>query len=1083
MPELRLLLARPAAPPPFGSLLAPICPFTPDEEVHGGKKKGKERLPSRYKRSETSAEKETRMVADIAQTIKRYDSTLPGSRLSGSEGSRNLPGMTLEAAELALRQLVATLRGHVTIEQKLDVARLLGRLARVNLVESSVPPSSSTFFDVNPLSLQTAATPEELEFRRRAATRMRELVDTLPERPREHSRAAIIVDSTLLLNSLSPPHGRQPAGQSRKVRWALKKVFNRRPDESEAFSSTIRNQWHTLTALLDHWETLEDGPERALRFLVDQNIASLFASPLDVPSSLARQRSRLRQRYGHLLSRLPPSPETWFSNLPIGLRSSVVGPPLISLLALTGSPLSALHVWDRLRSLEQSLPIGDDLQSASDLLEGLLRAKLLEDARVVSRHLSERAASSNLDQHRDLVVRAYRIAGKASAQSARPADLSEFLERLENMGWIGELERTSRRMRLASELGNLPGVREAFNEGAEQGGGEQRDRVRLCGELVRAYVRVDDLDGANKAVDELQASGLAPNLATINSLVSGHAARTNVEEAYACFDRLSELGHTPNIVSFNALVALHANRNDPESVERVIQDIRQAGLQPDRYTWVGLMNAHVEIGQWREGLEIFNFLQSHQDPSMHPDTAATNVLLKAATLAGAPASVNLQIFLRATQRGLRPNAHMYTQLMHSLCVSGMIDQALELFAMMDSDDPRLPTPMHKIRPGVHIFSTLIYGYLRAGNHSGARSVIREMRARGIAATSVTYGIVVASFLRQNTDAGLEMALSLAKNFLVEAPLESLKGTRPTGFDPQLARGEELLTLFNPIISHFAKSMNAALALDYFREVLQRNVKPSLMLYTTLMDAYRKVDDIESVRHLWQHVHQALVETYPNPHPAASDSLDTQPAIKVVGSRANALCRPLSIYLDALASGGLYEEVQRVWAQQVAEGFNFDASNWNMLGIAATGAGDLNVAFFVSEFVLCEGRDAPGDVDRGSTVLGSLAPTEGSMETRDRLYVYRGGNRYQHRRDRDRTSFEELLGAGLEDVDVAQSLETTATQRRRHYWYPHRSFLRLLDTALEYLPISAEEKQRWKADNPRTMGAIRELQERGGDALH
>lgn len=940
----------------------------------------------------------------------------------------------------------------VPVATQLDLVRLFSRIARK-------------------LGRETPAA-----LRLKASIAIAELLNTLPAgKGDEHSRslAAIRIDMLAMGASLPPMDAIDTP-----FAFDLRTIFSSRISsaETEVDADPIRQaQRTTLSTLFEAFERLETGPAEAVKLIHGLGLETLLGRFLDTAESLESvdpdlkaYDSILRRRYGQLLSRLSPTPLAWLETIAEPKKRLSLSPHLITHLSLSGFPLDALAIFHSLEGADEQLGRVARVRMLTALLIGLVRAAYHEDAAQISTLLEELVQLPK-DRRREcppLVICALLAVVKASAAVGRSDHVRTVLKKLEAAGWESAGLKTARLMRAAAQENDLETVREIFEQGI--GKCTVQHRRGLWAELVRAYSRAGDLESAVEALDRMIKLGDHPSRPLLTNILAGYAARGAVEQAYIIFNRISTFNHSHNVVTFNTLVTLHANLGDPESVVRVMNTMRASNIAPDRFTWTTLMNARVRAGNFKKALRMYDHMQKHEDPAFRPDTAVLNVLLKASVLAGLPATSTLSAFRAALDNGIRPNVQTYTQVMHALSTAGLMDLAEELFTMMDGSGEMLPLPMQAVRPDAHVFSALIYGYIRVNETNKARACLREMRARGLAPTSVTYGIVVSLFLRQNDPAGLQMALQLAKDFLSEQPLRNSRRDFASR-DRPLARGEELLTVFNPIIHSFAKKADADHALEYFKHVLHEGPTPSIVLHSSLLNAYRLAGDLVSVRVIWGHLRKLAMESF-------SSSKNPR---KVTSSRANALCYPFTMYLETLTTHGLYDEIITTWKQLVEDGFVCDASNWNKLGVAVCQSGKIEFAL-----AICEKLAQPDGVDFDPAVVppefGQATIINSSMETRTRLYE--GRKREQTSQKRWPTTIVGLLQSPALSPIVQQPLLTHIFLGRGHFWFPHAGFLQALEVALQTIQDDPELRAAWVLKYPNAWGALRGLKIRTANKL-
>ena len=1072
-----------------------------------------------------------------AALLRKYDTMLPSVR--GLNDRRRGVGklgklVSAEEARSRIEELWGSTKrlrnvvqgGKVTATQQLDLIRLFARIPRGALPEPSGPSGKAT------QELQTPdASGAPLEaVRRLAGEKMAQLLREYPVAKGDSHRksvATLRIDSLGLLDnvpeiplSTSLPSPDDVFGND------LRTIF--RPASSELRPekqrTLLQSQRTTLVVLLEAWRRSARGPEQALKLVFGWNLEHVFEA---AEYERAGAADFIRRQYGELLGRLPPSPLSWLERSAVeSVDLKAFAPHLISFLATTGSPIESLRIWEHLESRSITLPVVVELQVATTLFDGLAQHGFYGDADAVGKQLEELLESSSAleNEHEGeqaLAIAAYRMTVKVAAAQGRATQVSELLGKLREIGWVGGLEDPARRMRAQAQLSQLVGVRSLFDAAAGLES-SKRDRARLWGELVRAYVRVDDVESGMKALADLVDAGLRPTIATVNSLLFGLAARHDVERTYALFNRLGDLELRPDVVSYNALVTLHSNLRDTEAAGRVLTEMQRQGIVPDQRVWTTVMNAYVELAQWTRALQIFAFLDSHLDPRLQPDSATTNVILKAIVLSATPAQAALSLFRKAVGQGLRPSAQTYTLLMQSVCTAGLMDIAEDLFTLMDRPFESSPLPIGTtvVKPDAFVFSILINGYLKRGETRKAQACLAEMRARGIQASSVTYGIIVGSFVRQRTSGGIEKAMGIAKSFLEGSPLADRRHKQPSGDDRPLVARQALLSVLGPLIHGLAKKMEAKAAMDLFSDLLGRKVEPSISIYTSMMTAYRGAGEVDDVRFIFRRLHGRLLDAFPAPSPPPSPSPSPSPSLssssspspfpsllttleakppsplapslasspshplrQIDTSHRNTLSLPFTILIDTLSElPDGHVEIIRTWELLISQGFSFDASNWNALGIASCRAGELECAFWIAETVLLRGEDEPAlDPSTFSFLFGPGSRPDPPSRAPSRLFQLRQPERDAHRKRPE--EIEDLLASPvLTEAEFAPTVEESTRIRRANYWFPYAAFLEVLDRGLTArpavgLPGNKEKVERretrWalRAAHPRTMAAL------------
>ncbi|ORY85388.1 hypothetical protein BCR35DRAFT_351708 [Leucosporidium creatinivorum] len=1041
-----------------------------------------------------------------------------GSRRSGSRPLAPLQALEEEIdSRWQLGRRLMEMRGEgLSVKERGDFIQRLGRLARASRRVAEDPLEEAG------QALRWS------QLRRRTGWYMEQMLSSMSvteEGSHGRHEPALWIDARALQDRLGPidysPPSSLPTIEVDPYLHRLYVLFLQPTTSPEAARRVETIRRSTLSLLLESWLRGKDGAEHAINFVCgwqQQDVLQSTGTKKEAGFQLL-----LRRRYGEVLARLQPSPSAWLSaSTHDSFDYRQIGPHLVNSLATAGSPLEAVRVWQALkRQLRTPLPSAVELKTMATLLEGLAQGKYYQDASRLAKDLDRLATSflpsssssspgdspplvsSDIRAH---LIHAYRMMARVAAEQGQQSQLETTISQLQRTGGSDAVEVASRQMRLASRWSKIKEVRRIFDTAVAKPMSKEA-RARLTGVLVAAYVRMDDLETATAELTKLLEAGIKPSVHLVNSLLHGHAARNDVDATYSLFRRLAcgELGSLPNSDSYNALVTAHCNLRDVDSAEEVVIAMKQAGVTPNQRVWTTLMNTYVELGDWMRTIKVYSLLEKSNDTLLRPDTASVNVALKAAILTATPVSTVLALFRQALDRGCRPSATSYTTVMQSVCAAGLMDVAEDLFALIDAsaDSGALPVSMKHTRPDVFLFSTLISGYLNAGELVKARACLGEMRRRGIEPTSITYGIIVGSFLEERTVRGAQKASEFALRFLSNSPLDAVRRHQSARLDRHLARGDELLSVFAPILKHHAKRGEAEVALATFQLILDNGARPSIELYTTLMDAYRRGDDPEeaarNVSTVWRGLHQSVLDAYarransystgplstrwldaiaspsvansslPSPS-AAQTSPPSTPSLTISSSHSHDLRLPLNILIDSLDRAGLREAIHETWTNLAREGFSFDAANWNALARHLVKDHQLERACWIIHNILmdptiAEGRTQDSVVDEDTTadrkLLNSRFATIGSpmmaapTRTPSRLADQRHMERHAHRKAPIR--IEELINSPVAaqggDVGERGFLETVGSAqavRRRVYWFAHASLLSELEQALEVL---------------------------------
>ncbi|GJN91802.1 hypothetical protein Rhopal_004825-T1 [Rhodotorula paludigena] len=769
------------------------------------------------------------------------------------------------------------------------------------------------------------------------------------------------------------------------------------------------------------------------------------------------------------------------------------------------------------------------LKTMTALVNGLSMERLYDDANAVAYPPLERLAESlqgevNVSPATDSqtvsgsvcyptsspVIDAYRVLAKLASDQGRSPIVERLLGSLAAIGVSDStsLEFAARRLRAKGDRRDLEAAREAFDS-APLAKASPADRARLYGQLAVAHVRVNDVEGALRVLRELVQTRLYAPLFAINAVLHGFARRGDFKSTFDLFQQLAQGAFprlAPNANSWNALVLAHSVARDPSGAEAAIAEMKRVGLEPGRDTWTTLMSTYVENGLWRAAFAVYRFLDSQSDPRLCPDTATINVMLKACILTATKAETVLSLFRNALSRGVRPDMITYTLVLQSVCAAGHMSVAEEIYSLIERAERTpglLPSTMRSaIVPDHFVFANLIAGYSRSGDMAKAQACLAEMRARGIEPSSITVGIIVGARLLsiQADNQGRRLAAAVwrataeARAFLESGsfPLVStgLKGEatprkrrrarQPVAMDQPLARGRAAIAVYAPILRALTKSGDARDAIKLFDEVLDRldedllDTDPPIELYSMLMDAFRQKEvpltpsqaraAAKNVHLVWQRLYESVKRRFLRP--AQAEGGESGP-LRVDPAQADVLRVPLSILLDAAGRGQLHMVVESTWRRLAAEGFAFDASNWNALALYFIRDMQLRRAMWITEHVLCR----PGtldDLDGDSSDPSTLAEFEKELRSirradavgRTPARIWAAGLRERDLRSRRQEAYQALLHqippsspagstAGF-SVQLGEALSAAHASRSAALWHPYGRTLVELHQALDSL---------------------------------
>ncbi|GAC72648.1 FOG: PPR repeat [Moesziomyces antarcticus T-34] len=504
------------------------------------------------------------------------------------------------------------------------------------------------------------------------------------------------------------------------------------------------------------------------------------------------------------------------------------------------------------------------------------------------------------------------------------------------------------------------------------------------GLLLKACNRNNDAESAEHFLAEAVDRGIKLRASDYNSLIDTYARRSDIDTALSIFEQMRDVGIQPDKYTYTILIQGFALRRDPDAAAHTLRAMVAAGHTPDRITYAALLNCYVESGVYGAAIRLFGWMQRRRDARIRPSIEVCNMILKAYVLSALPVQKVMRFVSSVRRAGLQPNAQTYALMLQSACDAGLMHIAEDVFSEAENV---LPNPREGgVGQGANLFhfTIMIHGYLRLGDQTEAKEYFDEMQRRKLRPSAITWSVMVHSYARSDNDVNYNLASTLVSQLVSDEDSKAFKPSSmaelqtQVGVDDSYKAGDvdAPLARKGPSFAVLHTVLMAAQARRGEPEMVERTMERlassttglTVLQMTPLLDAYRRVDDVESALLLFEQIYKVALETAsigrdrvyahspPGSQPSAPGSGGEGEAEGVTIRRLDAnsralLCMPISLMIDVLSTAGRHEEIARIWTRAKQDGFGFDASNWNHLAASMARAGQLEEALSVVERVL------------------------------------------------------------------------------------------------------------------------------------
>ncbi|KAK4686358.1 hypothetical protein P7C73_g3761, partial [Tremellales sp. Uapishka_1] len=679
----------------------------------------------------------------------------------------------------------------------------------------------------------------------------------------------------------------------------------------------VGNMVHDLLPLFREYTTMLSRNDRLGDLVELVSTTDKVRKLLDHQKETDKQHPELVSAFSEAFNKID-DPVQWISSLEERYRERDKGGPVLvmSRIMLNSLLRDESRTEDAFAVYEKLVQSGVDLRAepVSKLCAALARKNALENADQLFLRLT---VEKPLLPHKAL-SRGLEIYGRqgmeekaelvwASIVARYGPTKQDKLSMCKIYAYQGDVEKT------------LESLRKLFGDSAEK----DVDALEV---LLSAYINTNDADGVESCF-RMMSSIRQPDLKAFNLVLGYHASRADVDAAVSFFEILLDSGIAPDVVSYTSLITAFANRKDLVNVDNIFRAMTEAGIELDAQAWSAVLNAQIEVGDWLNAAKRWSELSL--DTKRDPVVAST--IMKAFVLLGTPFK-QVQSLFRSIRK---PDHRAWAMVIQAACDESDMVMARDLFEEMDQraiESPFSP------KPNTFVLSILLAGYLRTGDSASSRGVYAELLKRDLIPSSVTYGIVINSFSKTGGMSSLEQAHEFAMTIYRQSGL-SLR--------PEVTRGRGKVeeNLIGPLIVGASLNRQIDNAQAYF-ELAKGNNELTVPMYTRLMDAYRRVNDVDSVLAMWDKVWKLGMDTTSRISTKIGDT-----ALSATRSRNNILCIPLSIALDSLSSVGRFFDIDRIWNQVRDEGFGFDSHNYNHYAVALARTGDIEGAFKIVEYIL------------------------------------------------------------------------------------------------------------------------------------
>lgn len=307
-----------------------------------------------------------------------------------------------------------------------------------------------------------------------------------------------------------------------------------------------------------------------------------------------------------------------------------------------------------------------------------------------------------------------------------------------------------------------------------------------------------------------------PDTAAFNAALSACADAGDCIRFRHLFDQMPAWNAPPDALTYNVLIKMCARAGRKDLVARVLHRILSSGLTPCATTFHSLVAAYVGFGDIPTAERIVQAMRERRTDICLLFRAVADDHI----ISHDQQSCVLEDIVKPWEqeevpllpKAYPPNSRVYTTLMKGYMNAGRVEDVVAMLRAMRREGETSPAS----RPDHVTYTTVISTLVAAGDMERARAVLEEMGQAGVAASRVTYNVLIKGYCQQ-LQAG--KAKELLAVDMAEAGIQS-----------------DVVT-YNTLIDGCVLTDDSAGAVALFNEMRERGIAPSAVSYTTLMKAF------------------------------------------------------------------------------------------------------------------------------------------------------------------------------------------------------------------------------------------------------
>ena len=305
---------------------------------------------------------------------------------------------------------------------------------------------------------------------------------------------------------------------------------------------------------------------------------------------------------------------------------------------------------------------------------------------------------------------------------------------------------------------------------------------------------------------------IEPDAFTFNMLIYHYLKNENTDKAFEMYDTMMQLELSPDTTTYAEFIGHYARTNNIEEACKYVDVMRRKGIPFNNFIYNMLLNASLQHP------EKAHLLQPHLkamliDQSATLDTISQNTLLARFDVLDDNIDTSFDNYsellaqtIFATDQPL--TTRTYNTVLHS---SGPFYKEKSIVASLDKIMQALE--ISNVHPDVYTFALSLRNATWAGDMIKAEQIYKDMSIAGVQPNAYVFSHLIYGY---------------AQNGNMEKAEGILRGMSAAPFNI-----EPTALNYAPLIHGYAENTEYDKAHGLFREMMERDIKPDLVIYTIL----------------------------------------------------------------------------------------------------------------------------------------------------------------------------------------------------------------------------------------------------------